>query len=220
MRHRSRSREPDANSSVHKSLLPRVEKGSASLESCEDGDSLEGISGGVNSWIFVSIFAGFLAGLWSPLSTFGRSKGDYPVDNPSVALFFFQLGAVAGIPFMLWYYGRIIHVYEKTPSNPPVAWSSYVSVALHLPKSDQQYGVLAGGIVSFGTYIFFTASQAISSTVAFAIGSCAPLVTIAIGVLLFGQLKDAPFKQTLFLVLSTVLFVLAISLMVLANIMA
>lgn len=173
--------------------------------------------GGVNPWLLVSVLAGFLAGLWSPLSTFGRSKGSYPVDNPSVALFIFQLGAVAGVPLMLWYYGRVIHVHEKSPPSPPVLCSTYVAEAWNLPAGDKKYALLAGAIVSCGTYIFFTASQAISSTVAFAIGSCAPLVTIAIGVVVCRQLSGAPCLQTTFLALSTFLFVLAISLMVLAS---
>jgi hypothetical protein len=190
-------------------------------DNAEKGRETAGITkserGGINPWIFVCVFAGFLAGLWSPLSTFGRSKGAYPVDNPSVALFIFQLGALCGVPFMLFYYGRVIQVHEKTPPSAPVTCATYASQAWALSASDKKYGLLAGGIVSCGTYIFFTASQAISSTVAFAIGSCAPLVTIAIGVLIFDQLKDAPFKQKLYLIMSTLLFILAISLMVLAS---
>lgn len=190
---------------------------SGKQEVTDSSDASLGESTGGYTWIFVSIFSGFLAGLWSPMGTFGRTKGSYPVDNPSVALFFFQLGSVAGIPLMLWYYGHVIHVYEKKTRNAPVAWTVYVQEALALPRSDQQYGLLAGGIVACGTYIFFTASQGLSSTIAFAICSCAPLVTIAIGVVIFEQLKNAPFLQTFYLCLSTLLFVVAVSLMVLAT---
>jgi hypothetical protein len=223
------SQDQDQDQDTYKSLLSSAETGgegggevAAKMSAAGCSESSGGGSGTRTSpWILVSIFSGFLAGLWSPLSTFGRSKGGYPVDNPSVALFFFQLGAVSGIPFMLWYYGRVIHVYEKPPfRNAPVSCSAYLQEAIQLPSSDKKYGLLAGAIVSCGTYIFFTASQAISSTVAFAISSCAPLVTIAIGVIVFHQLKNAPFLQTFYLILSTFLFVLAISLMVLANLLS
>ena len=199
-----------ADASTLKALLPNSEDDSSTQQ--HDG----GMSW-VNPWIFVSVFAGFLAGLWSPLSTFGRSKGSYPVDNPSVALFVFQLGSLSAVPLMLWCYGNIIQVHEKSPPSAPVAWSTYVTQAWQLPMSDKKYALLAGAIVSCGTYIFFTASQAISSTVAFAIGSCAPLVTISIGVIIFKQLRNAPFRQSFFLLLSTFLFILAIALMVLAS---
>ena len=189
---------------------------SADIEGTEQVEDVKDDKSGPSPWIYVSVFSGFLAGLWSPLGTMGRTKGDYPVDNPSVALFIFQLGSLFSVPFMLLYYGRVIHVYETSPHKSPVRYSTYIEEAQKLPQADKFYGFLAGGIVSCGTYIFFTASQAISSTIAFAICSCAPLVTITIGVVIFRQLKNAPFWQSFFLIFSTFLFILAIALMVLA----
>lgn len=210
------------NSAAYKLLLNHGSKAKDFVNDSvnEDNDNDNPIANedgkGINPWIYVSVLSGILAGLWSPLSTFG-GNGSYPVDNPSVILFFFQLGSLSAIPFMLVYYGRVIHVYEN-PESPPITLSYYIGELKMLPLNDVKYGLIAGGMVSCGTYIYFTASQAISSTIAFAICTCAPLVTIAIGVFIFKQLKDAPFSQSFYLALSTALFISAISLMVLANV--
>ena len=177
-------------------------------------EGIESSSKPLSGWIYVSLFAGIVAGLWSPLQVFGR-EGAYAVDNPCILLFFFQLGEVISIPFILFYHNNII-IPVDTKAAAVSTWSS-VDQALNLPLADKMYGFLAGGIVSCGTYIFFAASGEIASTIAFAISSCAPLVTIFLGVCVFGQLRNAPRAQTFFIALATVLFVLAIALLVLAG---
>jgi glucose uptake protein GlcU len=169
----------------------------------------------ISSWIYVSMFAGFLAGIWSPLQVFGRD-GSNSVDNPSIILFFFQLGEVLSIPFILYYHGRVIVVIENGGGDPVSPWT-YVSRASALPTRDKMYGCLAGCIVACGQYIFFIASEVIPSTIAFAISSCAPLVTIALGIFVFHQLHGAPFLQSFFIMSATIMFILAIVLMVLAD---
>eukprot|EP00602_Paraphysomonas_sp_CaronLab_P000332 CAMPEP_0185032028 /NCGR_PEP_ID=MMETSP1103-20130426/19848_1 /TAXON_ID=36769 /ORGANISM="Paraphysomonas bandaiensis, Strain Caron Lab Isolate" /LENGTH=327 /DNA_ID=CAMNT_0027567765 /DNA_START=162 /DNA_END=1142 /DNA_ORIENTATION=+ len=168
----------------------------------------------VSPWMYVSVLSGIFGGIWSPLQVVGRS-GHNAVGNASVCLFFFQLGEILTIPLILWYHGRVIVVLDT--KMPPVSISSYMSSVWNLPAEDKMYGILAGGMVASGTYIFFTASEVIPSTVSFAICSCAPLVTIVIGVCIFKQLKKATFYQTFYIAVSTVLFISAIALMVLAD---
>ena len=172
----------------------------------------------INSWIYVSVFAGAIAGMWSPLQVMGR-KGTGAVDNPLVCLFLFHSGAVLSIPMMLFYHGRVIATAGKVSGGASEVeyMSDYWQQLLDLPMKDKMFGMLAGGVVAMGTFLFFTASAVLSSTISFAICSCAPLVSIAIGVIIFKQLDKAPTPQTVFIALASVLFTTAIVLMVLAD---
>jgi hypothetical protein len=174
----------------------------------------------VSPWIYVSLISGIFGGLWPPLQVGGRT-GSGAVDNPCVTLFLFHCGELLAIPVMLFYHGRFIVVKENRAKGVAAGQveliSHYVQQAMALPREDKLYGMLAGGTVACGSFLFFTASAVLSSTVAFAICSCAPLVSIAIGVVLFKQLTHASFLQTLFIGVASVLFVLAIALMVCAD---
>lgn len=175
---------------------------------------------GINPWIYVSLLSGIFGGLWPPLQVGGRN-GSGAVDNPCVTLFLFHCGELLAIPVMLYYHGRIIVVRENATkgvhSGSIEYISEYVRQAINLPTEDKVYGLLAGSTVACGSFLFFTSSAVLSSTVAFAICSCAPLVSIAIGIIIFKQLTHASFLQTLYIGVASILFILAIALMVCAD---
>jgi drug/metabolite transporter (DMT)-like permease len=79
-----------------------------------------------------------------------------------------------------------------------------------LPLRDKFFGMLAGGIVGVGYTCLFVASESATTTVAFAIACCDPLVAIAIGVIFFGQLRRASTNQAVSLYSSVSLFAAAI----------
>lgn len=210
---RSMSMDDTTFKEVHKALIKGPTSSTdASLPVTHDNSSAPK-KDKISAWIYVSLLSGIFGGLWAPLQVGGRG-GTGAVDNPCVCLFLFQCGEILAIPVMLFYHGRIIVAKER---NVTESMSEYVKQALDLPLTDKCYGMLAGGIVAFGTFLFFTSSAVLSSTVAFAICSCAPLVSIIIGVTIFKQLANASNLQILYISAASVLFMSAIALMVCAD---
>lgn len=122
------------------------------------------------------------------------------------------------------------HVYSNSsgaPLLPPQACGGWLCIfqvcngvvkcmkeSMDLPLRDKLFGMLAGIIVGVGYTCLFVASESATTTVAFAIACCDPLVAISIGVLFFGQLRHASFKQGAALCAAVVMFTTAIILFV------
>lgn len=170
----------------------------------------------LSQWVFIAALGGLLAGTWSPLSSYGRH--DEQEDSgigPFVCMFIFQCGQLMALPLMLWYYGHIMIVKETNCS--PVSITNYLTDLYQLPIEDKGYGLLTGCMIGFAYVCYFTASEVIPPTLAFAIGSCCPLVTILIGVFIFKNLHEANFAQRVLVAASFSLFVLAITVMVFSD---
>ena len=168
----------------------------------------------VRTYIYLCLFAGVMTGLFVPLSVLA-GKGDGAVDNPYVLMFLFQVGELSAIPFMIFYFSRLFASGARNDVKGSI--TQYLDAVLHLPKQDFRYGCCAGLAVGMGFFLFFSASDVLPSTISFGISNCAPLVTILIDVVVFEHLKHATVLQTRFMILSAILFVGAISQMIIAQ---
>lgn len=137
-------------------------------------------------------------------------------------MFFFQLGQVLSLPFMIAYYYLFFSPLRSIDSKN--GDSFFISRFLDLlaafratPRRDRLFGSLAGVAVGTGFYCFFSAADVVSPTVSFALSNCAPLMTIICDVAFFQHLKHATKPQVFFLMLASALFSIAIVLMVLAE---
>lgn len=168
----------------------------------------------VRKYIYLCLLAGVMTGVFVPLSVLA-SEGNGSVDNPYVLMFLFQCGEMSAIPFMIFYYSRFFATGARQDEHGKMM--QYVEALHELPKPDIKNGCYAGLAVGVGFFLFFSASDVLPSTITFGISNCAPLVTIAIDVFVFGHLDNATKWQTRFMVLSAVLFMAAIMQMILAQ---
>lgn len=172
----------------------------------------------VQQWIFVCVLAGVVCGSWAPLSILATT-GTGSIQNPYVVMFLFQTGQVIAIPFMLLYYFQFL-VPQHDPRSKILHSKSIRDVysnLWHISSQDIRYGCLTGVSVGLGFFFYFSAVDVIPSTISFAISNCAPLVTIFNDVVLSHHLKNATARQAYFMLMATIFFVIAITLMVLAD---
>eukprot|EP00602_Paraphysomonas_sp_CaronLab_P012634 CAMPEP_0185041652 /NCGR_PEP_ID=MMETSP1103-20130426/41231_1 /TAXON_ID=36769 /ORGANISM="Paraphysomonas bandaiensis, Strain Caron Lab Isolate" /LENGTH=358 /DNA_ID=CAMNT_0027581485 /DNA_START=120 /DNA_END=1193 /DNA_ORIENTATION=- len=169
---------------------PLVECGSADESSSEERLTSKRF---VNPWVYVCLLGGVCGGLWSPLTTLGRT-GENSVDNPYMSLFLFMCGQSLSLPSVLYIYG--FEMITRETDCKPVTMDKFFISYYELPFRDRVFGTITGCIVNMGYMCYFISSEVIPSTESFAIAHCAPLVTIFIGVVLFRQLKNATFVQS------------------------
>ena len=100
-------------------------------------------------YIYLCLFAGFLNGLWSPLSSLGTS-GSGGIINPYAGVFLFECGQLSSLFLSLNYYG-----------GGKVFALSHVKVLLSLPWKDIVFGMLSGFSVGMGFTFYFVASSVI-----------------------------------------------------------
>lgn len=187
------------------------------------GDEISGDKVGeplkvVQKWIFVCILAGVVCGAWAPLSVIATT-GPGSIDCQYIMMFFFQTGQVSAIPFMIYYYFQFFAP-PYDPYSPKIQSRGMGDVLKNLKitaGTDILFGCLTGVAVGTGFFFFFSAVDVIPSTISFAISNCAPLITIFNDVVFCGHLRHATKYQTWYMCLATVLFVVAIVLMVLAE---
>jgi glucose uptake protein GlcU len=160
-------------------------------------------------WIALCLLAGIFTGGWSPLSVIA-SKGKGRVSNLYVLMFLFQTGQLLTVPFMIFYYSRFI-------SGKKTSFSETIDQLIATPKVNKIYAASAGIFVGIGFYFYFTAADVISSTISFAISNCAPLVTILNDVVFLNHLDGASSLQILYMGLASLLFICAITFMVIAE---
>lgn len=172
----------------------------------------------VQKWIFVCILAGAVCGAWAPLSVIA-TDGPGSIQCQYIMMFFFQTGQVAAIPFMIFYYFKCLappyDPYSKKIQSKGMGdvWGNL----LRTPRKDKLYGCLTGVAVGSGFFFYFSAVDVIPSTISFAISNCAALVTIFNDVVFCHHLRHATSFQTCYMAAATVLFIIAIVLMVLAE---
>ena len=171
-------------------------------------------------WVLLCFFCGLVGGLWCPLSSLGRSP--LGVTDPLVALVIFQAGQLSSVPLQCSYYALVLHIFESRPEQrkkhtlqrirDPMTFLYSIAQA----SAYQRFLALAtGALVGIGYTIFFLTSANINATVALAIPSCEPLVTIFMGVWT-GTLRDASLATKILYMVSTGCFVAAVTLLALA----
>ena len=166
------------------------------------------------AWVAVSLFAGLLTGLWSPLATIGAT-GKGRINNPYVLVFYFMCGQMLALPIMTFYYGRFIIV--RDTKGPPITLRTYFTLIYDLKARDKILSLSAGFIVGIGYSFYFIATVKLPSAIAFAIGACCPLVTISIGAILFCEFRSASLAKRLFVLSAAISFLGAISFLFLAQ---
>lgn len=169
---------------------------------------------GLNPWVYVCLAGGVCGGLWSPLATLGR-EGVNAVNNPYMCQFMFMVGQTLALPCVLHFYGSEMVTRETNCS--PISAMEFIKRFSLLTTRDLFFGLLTGSVVSVGYTCYFISSGIISSQESFAIAHCAPLVTIFIGVVLFEQLKKAARIQVGLVIVATLCFMAAVSLIVLSK---
>lgn len=166
-------------------------------------------------WVNVCIFCGMLGGLWSPLSSLGRLEGG--VDNPLTGLIIFQLGQLCCVPLQCCYYSIVMLLLEGrdsyVKSNDPAIFLREISASCRVSFKDTALALCTGAIVGTGFTLYFIASVVVNPTVALAIPSCEPLVTIVFGVLVSRKLHHASQAVRLYYLLAFSLFIAAITLL-------
>ena len=171
-------------------------------------------------WVLLCFFCGLVGGLWCPLSSLGRSP--LGVTDPLVALVIFQTGQLSSVPLQCSYYSLVLHIFESRPAQrmqhtlqrirDPMTFLQSIARA----SAYQRFLALAtGSLVGVGYTIFFLTSANINATVALAIPSCEPLVTIFMGVWT-GTLRGSTFATKVLYFVSTGYFVAAVTLLALA----
>ena len=169
-------------------------------------------------WVWVCFFCGLVGSLWCPLSSLGRAATG--VTNPLVALCIFQLGQLSSVPLQCCYYSLVLDVVEPhtrllhdaTARDPVVFF-------LHIARASRRDVLIAlgtGSLVGIGFSIFFVTSSSINPTVALAIASCEPLMTIFMGVCVSNNLRLATRTTKALYAATTCCFAAAIALLALA----
>lgn len=169
-------------------------------------------------WVKLCFFCGVLGSMWCPLSDIGRDE-NRGVSNPFCGLILFQLGQLCWVPLQCCCFSGIIHTMEGSSAEgwlvDPMMYVYEIVHSFSSPrgKLDVLIGVLTGGIVGMGYTLYFLSSASINATVAFAIPSCEPLMTIVMGVCVSRNLEYSGAKTKVLYAAAFCLFVTAILLM-------
>jgi len=188
------------------------------LSPVENNEELEKKRNKNKKWIIIMIFGGIICSSWSPASFWSRMQqasnggvGGNPLDS-YVCLFYFALGKLMAIP-MIYNHGIAIEQYENMKS---LTHEQILHELYYLPISDKLYGMISGSFVGGGFYLYFKSSNMIATTAALGIASCEPLMNIFVSIVFLNSLKHANRHRKLYMLLSVILFVLAILFMALS----
>jgi len=172
-------------------------------------------------WVQLCFFCGLLCGLWCPMSSLGRTQRG--VTSPLIALVIFQFGQLMTVPVQMFSYSTVLYVMERDPEKRKIDATSsannpftFLLDICNASKWDLCVGLLTGSVVGIGYTLYFITSSSINPTVALAIPSCEPLMTILIGVCVTRTLRLAPLKAKLLYLAAFCFFVAAISLLAIA----
>ncbi len=176
------------------------------------------LQSGRAKWLIVCTCAGLLASLWSPLVTTGAS-GPNGIFNPYSRLLIYMGGQLSAIPAIVFVFSKaseLGYVDEKLSAN--VGNSSAYSIFMrmyNLPLLQKLYALSTGAMLGIGYIFNFVASELISPTIVFSISACEPLATIVVGTVVFRQLEGSDLLTKQYMLISAILFVIAITLLVL-----
>jgi hypothetical protein len=204
-----------SNTATINPITADIEIQSKQINKIESNEDFEMKRNRNKKWIIIMIFGGIICSLWSPASFWSRMQsandggvGGNPLDS-YVCLFYFAVGKLMAIP-MIYNHGIAIGYYE----NKEIL--THIYELYRLPLSDKLYGILSGSFVGGGFYLYFKSSNMIATTAALGIASCEPLMNIFVSILFLNSLKYANLYRKLYMLLSVILFILAILFMALS----
>ena len=117
-------------------------------------------------YTLLSVLAGVCAGLWSPLSTYGRGRdpeeGEVELPeglrNPYSTLVVFMVGQTAALPLVLWEIELIERGVAATPSPLRVLGAACRRLQV-LPRADRVWGVVTGFFLASGYLFYFLGTE-------------------------------------------------------------
>jgi glucose uptake protein len=155
--------------------------------------------------IVICIVSGVLMGLWSPLSTYGVTRGHALTPYSSVV--FLTLGAL--LSCFVWN----VYLMKKPLVGEPVGFRGFFTA----PPSGHLLGLIGGVIWGTGTVVYSVAGNASSFAISYAIGQSAPMVAALWGLLAWKEFAGADARAKVHLTLMFVFYGLAILLVAHAN---
>jgi glucose uptake protein len=175
-----------------------------------DGKAFGSLPGGHTASrksIVICVVSGVLMGLWSPLVTYGTTRGN--ALSPYSSVVFLTLGAL--LSCFIWNV-----IFMKWPlAGEPVGFGGFFTA----PASGHLLGLLGGLVWGTGTVFNVVAgkSDSMSFATSYAIGQSAPMVGALWGVFVWKEFAGATSRGKLFLTLMFVFYALAILLVARAN---
>lgn len=169
--------------------------------------SLPGVRTASRKSIIICVVSGVLMGLWSPLVTYGTTRGNALTPYSSVV--FLTLGAL--LSCFIWN----IYFMKKPLAGEPVGFGGFFNAA----PSGHVLGLLGGVIWGIGAMFNVVAgkSESMSFATSYAIGQSAPMVGALWGIFAWHEFDGASSRGKLYLALMFVFYLLAILLVARAN---
>ena len=155
--------------------------------------------------IVICIVSGGLMGLWSPLSTYGVTRGNALTPYGSVV--FLTLGAL--LSCFIWN----VYFMKRPLVGDPVSFAGFFSG----PPSGHLLGLVGGVIWGTGTVLYSVAGSSTSFAISYAIGQAAPMVAALWGLLAWKEFAGSGSRARIYLALMFVFYILAILLVARAN---
>ena len=188
-------------------------KGSTSIEQKLEYEGENFGSNKFNSfiWIMLSLFAGTITGLWSPLLALSTSPNQNVIQ---IALLFYS-GQLASVPVIILLFTQVIA--RMDDERKGIFFQDFLSVTIHCSRQDKLISVVCGLLVGLGYSLYFIFFRVISSSISFAVAACCPLVSLFIAVFLKRELVHAPFVKVALVTGTALSFIIAISFLLTAR---
>ncbi len=155
--------------------------------------------------VVTCIVSGVLMGLWSPLSTYGQTRGN--ALTPYSSAVFLTLGAL--LSCFLWN----VYFMRKPLVGEPVGFGGFFSAA----PSGHLLGLLGGVIWGLGTVFNVVAGKSTAFAISYAIGQSAPMVAALWGIFVWKEFAGSGSRAKILLTFMFVFYVLAILLVARSN---
>jgi glucose uptake protein len=155
--------------------------------------------------VVTCIVSGVLMGLWSPLSTYGQTRGN--ALTPYSSAVFLTLGAL--LSCFLWN----IYFMRKPLVGEPVGFGGFFSAA----PSGHLLGLLGGVIWGVGTVFYLVAGNSTGFAKSYAIGQSAPMVAALWGIFVWKEFAGSGSRSKILLAFMFVFYALAILLVARSN---
>jgi glucose uptake protein len=155
--------------------------------------------------VVTCVVSGVLMGLWSPLSTYGQTRGN--ALTPYSSAVFLTLGAL--LSCFLWN----IYFMRKPLVGEPVGFGGFFSAA----PSGHLLGLLGGVIWGVGTVFNVVAGKSTAFAISYAIGQSAPMVAALWGIFVWKEFAGSGSRAKVLLAFMFVFYALAILLVARSN---
>jgi glucose uptake protein len=155
--------------------------------------------------VVTCIVSGVLMGLWSPLSTYGQTRGN--ALTPYSSAVFLTLGAL--LSCFLWN----VYFMRKPLVGEPVGFGGFFSAA----PSGHLLGLLGGVIWGVGTVFNVVAGKSTAFAISYAIGQSAPMVAALWGIFVWKEFAGSGSRARILVAFMFVFYALAILLVARSN---